>query len=78
MTILKISTSNFIRNDYWYLVVLYEFLNHFGIVEKNWHVKNHTWRLQKGKKITWGIKKDSYNDKFCVKVPKAKFNSPRI
>lgn len=69
--------------NYWYFVVLYEFLNHFGIVEKSWHVKNHTWMLQKGKKKkSHGALENKYlitiNDKVCVKVPKARFNHPRI
>ena len=38
--------------NYWYLVVLYGFLNRIGIGEKNWHTKNHMWRLRKRKKKT--------------------------
>ena len=38
--------------NYWYLVVLCGFLNRIGIGEKNWHTKNHMWRLQKRKKKT--------------------------
>ena len=52
--------------NYWYLVVL--------MWKKNWHVKNHIWSLRKRKKK----KKISYKDKVCAKIPKAKFNNPRI
>ena len=58
--------------NYWYLVVL--------MWKKNWHVKNHIWRLQKKKKSTYDVKQQklSYKDKVCAKIPKAKFNNPRI